>query len=147
MINKKLLILIFCMGFMLTYQNVINGRLALGVGIIESSFMIHVIGMIPSAILFYLYDRKKTHRWKTVIKEKPYAYCGGIIGVIMVSLISILVMKIGAFLTGITLIAGQFILSYIIDTNGLFGFEKIQVTMKKKISLFILLFGVAIMSF
>lgn len=144
--DKNILVLIFAMGFMLTYQNVVNGSLASNIGVLESSCIIHLIGMIPSFILFVMYDRKKAHNWKRVFKEKPYSFCGGFIGVIMVALISILVLKIGAFLTAISLIAGQFILSYIIDTKGLFGFKKIKITFRKKMSLVMLIMGVAIMS-
>lgn len=146
--NKVMLYtVIFIMGIITATINSANAVLASKVGLLESVVVVHVIGLIMSSIYFLLLEKNKKQSLIQVVITKPYLVLGGFIGSIAVVSISYSVQYIGVFLVSTALVAGQFILSFIIDVNGLFGFEKVPLTKKKLLSISIMIVGIILLSF
>lgn len=146
-INKiNLWAVIFAMGIMTTVMNYFNSLLAPGTGFFLSAVIVHAIGLIPSFIFFFIYEKRRTYAIKTVFKSNPLLFTGGFIGVAAVILSSYCINNAGVFLTTMATLAGQLIFSFIIDTYGLFNFKKVRMTKRKVLSMIILLIGIILIS-
>lgn len=141
-----LYIVIFIMGIITATINSANSILAGKIGLLESVVIVHAIGLVMSFIYFLVLEKEKRRSLLQVIITKPYLLLGGFIGSFAVVSISYSVPIIGVFLVSTALVAGQFILSFIIDVNGLFGFEKVPLTRRKLLSITIMLIGITLLS-
>jgi len=146
--NKPLLLytVIFIMGIITASINAANGLLAESVGLLESVIVVHAIGLCVSLLYFLLLEKNKKQSLLEVIKSKPYLILGGFIGSFAVVSISLTVVKIGVFLVSTALVAGQFLSSFFIDSFGLFGFEKVQLSKQKIVSIVLMLIGVTLLT-
>ena len=142
----KLYTIIFIMGIFSAMINSANGILADRLGLLESVAIVHTIGFVMSILYFIILEKDKKRSVLKIIKTKPYLLLGGFIGSFAVVSISFSVQHIGVFLVSTALIAGQFICSFIIDTNGLFGFDKVPLTKQKLSSILIMLVGITLLS-
>lgn len=138
--------IIFVMGAIGALINSANGILANKLGLLESVVIVHTIGLLMSLFYFVTLEKNKKKSILKVVKTKPYLLLGGFLGSFAVVSISFSVQHIGVFLVSTALVAGQFICSFIIDVNGLFGFEKIPLTKRKLSSIFIMLVGITLLS-
>jgi len=138
--------LIFIMGIITANINAANGIFATKVGLLESVLVIHLIGLTMSSIYFIFLEKNKKRSALALLKTKPYLLLGGFIGSFAVVSISFAVQNIGVLLVSTALIAGQFIFSFVIDMNGWFGFEKLELTKSKVASIIIMIGGVALLS-
>jgi len=138
--------LIFVMGIITANINAANGIFATKVGLLESVLVIHLIGLTMSSIYFLFLEKNKKRSALALLKTKPYLLLGGFIGSFAVVSISFAVQNIGVLLVSTALIAGQFIFSFVIDMNGWFGFEKLELTKSKVASIIIMIGGVALLS-
>jgi len=145
--NKiALYVLIFVMGIITANINAANGIFATKVGLLESVLVIHLIGLTMSSIYFLFLEKNKKRSALALLKTKPYLLLGGFIGSFAVVSISFAVQNIGVLLVSTALIAGQFIFSFVIDMNGWFGFDKLELTKSKVASIIIMIGGVALLS-
>lgn len=145
--NKmNLWIILFAMGIMTTLMSYFNSILSIGSGLFLSSVIIHGVGIIPSFILFIIYERKKVLSIKTTLVNKPLLFIGGFIGIAAVILCSYCINNVGVFITTMAILSGQLIFSLIIDTFGLFNFKKVKITKRKAVSMAILLIGIILIS-
>lgn len=142
----KLYTIVFVMGIATTVMNFTNSILASFVGLLISSIIVHAIGLIPSTIFFLTYERDGLKGWKSIFKRNPMIFMGGVVGAYCVILISYCIGKTGVFFTTLGLLAGQFIMSFIIDINGWFGFPKMKPGPLKLLSLFIMIAGIILIS-
>jgi len=138
--------IIFMMGIMTTLMNYFNSLLALGTGLFLSSVIVHAVGLVPSFILFFIYERRRAAAIKTVFNDKPLLFVGGFIGIAAVILSSYCINTVGVFITTMATLAGQLIFSFIIDTYGLFNFKKVKITKRKAFAMLILLIGIILIS-
>ena len=138
--------LIFVMGIITANINAANGIFATKVGLLESVLVIHLIGLTMSSIYFLFLEKNKKRSALALLKTKPYLLLGGFIGSFAVVSISFAVQNIGVLLVSTALIAGQFIFSFVIDMNGWFGFDKLELTKSKVASIIIMIGGVALLS-
>ncbi len=146
MSKKVLYVVIFIMGIITANINAANGMFADKVGLFESVLIIHLIGLVMSTIYFVVLDKDKTRSVIQMAKTKPHLLFGGLVGSFAVVSISYAVQNIGVFLVSTALVAGQFICSFVIDVNGWFGFEKVELTKKKVASIVIMLAGVTLLT-
>lgn len=145
--NKPtLFVTIFIMGIITATINSANAQLADHVGLFESVLFIHCVGSVVSILYYLLLEKNKNQSLLNVIKTKPYKILGGFIGSAAVVSISFAVQNASVLVVSTALIAGQFILSFIIDWQGWFGFEKLDMSKRKLVSIMIMLAGVALIS-
>lgn len=145
--NKKILFpLIVFMGILTASINGANGILANQVGLLESVLLIHFIGSIFSILYYIFLEKNKKKDIVALFKTKPYLFLGGFIGAFAVVSISFAVQNIGVFLVSTALIAGQFILSFVIDLKGWFGFDKLPITKEKIMAILLMCFGLVLLT-
>ena len=147
--NKELIkiyTMVLILGIFSALINSANGILARHLGLLESVLLIHLIGLIMSTIYYVFLDKNKKKSLFSTIKKKPYLILGGFVGYFAVVSISFSVQYIGIFLVSTALVAGQFICSFFIDINGLFGFEKIPLSKRKILSITVMLIGIILLS-
>lgn len=143
--NKKCLNIfpmLIIMGIMTTLMNFLNSVLATETGLYYSGLIIHIVGLFISFILFIMFEKKEYKSWSSILKENPIIFLGGVIGAAAVLLVSYCINNIGMFATTVTLIAGQFLISFLIDSKGWFGFDKVKITLNKKIAVVFMCFGI-----
>lgn len=143
--NKKSLNIypvLILMGIMTTLMNFFNSILASGIGLYYSGLIIHIVGLTISFVLFIIFEKKEYKPWGNIFKENPIIFLGGVIGAASVLLVSYCINNIGMFATTVTMIAGQFLISFLIDSNGWFGFDKVKITLNKKIAVVSICFGI-----
>ncbi|MCQ1530046.1 DMT family transporter [Lutispora saccharofermentans] len=143
--NKKSLnifTVLILMGIMTTLMNFLNSVLASGVGLYYSGLIVHIVGLILSFILFIVLENKEHKPWASTFKKNPLLFSGGVIGAASVLLVSYCISNIGMFAATVTMIAGQFFISFLIDSKGWFGFDKVKITLSKKIAVVSICFGI-----
>ena len=106
-------------GMALATQGQINGGLGKKIGVIESSFMNFAVGgLVLLLILLLFFGHGNISAISTVPK---WQIIGGLLGSFFVVIQVIVVPKIGVSATFMAVIAGQIILSVVIDHFGFFG--------------------------
>lgn len=143
--NKKSLNIypvLILMGIMTTLMNFFNSILASEIGLYYSGLIIHIVGLTISFVLFIALENKEHKPWASTFRENPLLFLGGVIGAASVLLVSYCISNIGMFATTVTMIAGQFFISFLIDSNGWFGFDKVRITLNKKIAVVSICFGI-----
>ena len=135
-----ILIAIFA-GAMLPIQGSINAQLSsllkhpLQTSLV--SFMVGVIGVV-----FVLLILQPSLPSFSEIKQVPiHLYIGGFLGVVFVTTTFIMIPKIGAANMLAAAIAGQLIISVIIDHFGWFNVNQIQISLYRIIGVLLLLVG------
>lgn len=147
--NKKniyIYMLIISLGIMSAMMNFLNSLLASNVGLYFSGLIIHIIGLCLSIIIYFLLEKKTNKPWNAIFKENPVTFLGGVIGAISVLLVSFCINKVGIFTTTISMIAGQFLISFLVDKNGWFGFPKRRINLNKKIAVALICFGIILIT-
>ena len=108
-------------GAAIAVQSLFSGTLGLRVGILESSFIIHLGGVLLAGLILLALrggSLVQASAWKSV---PWYVYTGGFIGVLIVAAYSYAVPKLG-LASAITLaIAVQLVLSAVLDHYGVLG--------------------------
>lgn len=101
-----------CFGLMVS----LNGRLAAYLNVFEVSFVVHLIGAVLLLAAAKLIQRKKIR-----FDGAPfYVYFVGFLGVALVITSSLSTARIGAALTMALSVAGQMVISSVIDNFGWF---------------------------
>ncbi|HSI87922.1 MAG TPA: DMT family transporter [Pyrinomonadaceae bacterium] len=122
MSNIYLLILIaLVLGAVLPTQVAINTRLAVAVeSPLISAFISFLVGTIALLSYILIAGIPLSHA-AGVRHAPPIAWTGGLIGAFYVAMSIVLLPKLGVALTISLIIAGQMIMSLVIDHFGLFG--------------------------
>ena len=125
-------------GVCISLQNVFNTRVGDGVGTIEATVVVHVVGLIASLMMVFILGDGDLTKIGTV--DKVYLL-GGALGVAIVVGVIKGVTALGAAQAVMIVMLAQLAVAYLIDTLGLFGMDKIPVSMTKMAGLAIMLGG------
>ena len=87
-------------------------------GPLESSFIVHAGGAIISIIPLLIIGGGKLGQWRSA---PWYALCAGFFGLIVLSAVSYTIPRIGVAAAIVSIVAGQIILSAILDHFGWLG--------------------------
>ena len=138
-INRFISIII---GAIISVMILSNGTLSNAFGIFSSSIIIHIVGLI--AIILVLILSKSKYK---IDRQIPlYLYSAGAIGVFTVAFTNLSFAKLGVSLTLALGLLGQSIISIIIDHFGMLGMKIMRFNHKKYIGLFLIAFGIFIMT-
>lgn len=143
MSNIYLLILIaLVLGAVLPTQVAINTRLAVAVqSPLISAFISFLVGTI--ALLSYiLIAGIPLSNASGVRNAPPIAWTGGVIGAFYVAMSIVLLPKLGVALTISLIIAGQMIMSLVIDHFGLFGVPVRELSLLRIAGVLLIVLGV-----
>ena len=108
-------------------------------GMFESVFIIHIGGAIFALIPLLFYGGGKLAQWRSV----PWYVMGaGIFGLVVIGAISYMIPRVGVAAAVITVVAGQLLVSTILDHFGLLGAMSRPLDPTRAIGLAVVLFGV-----
>ena len=111
-------------GVAMAVQGSINSALGKVIGLWESTFVVHLVGLLlVSALLFVC---KLGNGCLTDIVKAPwYSYLGGILGVLIIYSVVLSIPKVGVAPATTAIVLGQVLTAGLVDHLGLFGLNKI----------------------
>jgi bacterial/archaeal transporter family-2 protein len=108
-------------------------------GIFESVFIVHLGGMIIALIPLLVYSGGKLSEWRSV----PWYVLGaGIFGLVVIGAISYTIPRVGAAAAIMTIVAGQLLISVVLDHFGLLGAAARTLDVSRLVGLVVVLVGV-----
>lgn len=126
-------------GLFITLQSVFNARVGEKVGSLETTLVVHFIGLITAIIAVYFMGEGNLRRINEV--NKLYLI-GGAFGVIIIYSAVRSFSILGPTYAISILLISQLLVGLVIDTLGLFGTTKIQLFATKPIGILIMLIGI-----
>jgi bacterial/archaeal transporter family-2 protein len=105
-------------GIAVGLQSPMASLLTQKLGIFESVFIVHVGGAILALIPILVYSGGKLTQWRSV---PWYVLCAGIFGLVVIGAISYMIPRIGVAAAITSIVAGQLLVSTILDHFGLLG--------------------------
>jgi bacterial/archaeal transporter family-2 protein len=109
-------------GSFMAIQGTFNSLLGKTVGILESTFAVHLIGALTAGAFLLVLGNGNFAKAGQV---PWFAWLGGPIGVAIIFGVAFSIPKLGVGVTTTAIIAAQLFTAYLIDHFGLFGMERI----------------------
>lgn len=110
-------------GICMAVQGSLNSLLAQKTSLMATTFVVHLLGSLLTVIVIMI---KKipvlSHNWFSV---PWYLYLGGLLSIIIISLVALSIPKIGVSNATTAIIIGQVGAAVLIDHFGLLGIERI----------------------
>lgn len=130
-------------GLSMAVQGSLNSVLGKKLGIIEASFIAHLIATLTLIlILLFTYEKGNLGSWR----EVPwYLYLGGLLGVVISYTVIISIPKLGVAVATTAIIAAQVSTAAAIDHFGFLGLEKMPFTWIKLLGIVFLAIGVRLL--
>lgn len=100
-------------GIIVVLSRILNTALTKNIGLMESSFFNYLTGFISALILFFI--MKDSIQFSNFTDTTILAYLGGIIGVVIVILSSVVTPKMSTFYISLIIFIGQLFTGIIID--------------------------------
>lgn len=100
-------------GGIVVLSRILNTVLTDSIGLMESSFFNYLTGFISSVILFFI--MKETMDFSNFSNAPIWAYLGGLIGVIIVILSSVVTPKMSVFYISLIIFIGQLFTGIVLD--------------------------------
>ncbi|KOP79660.1 DMT family transporter [Cytobacillus solani] len=127
-------------GIFISLQGVFNSRLGEELSPWHTTTMVHLVGLTFSAIIYlFVRDGRKG------FKEVPFIYVlGGMFGVVIVVGEMTAINLLGMSLAIAILLIAQLLCAFMVDAKGLFGMNKIHVTIHQVIGMVMMIAGVTI---
>lgn len=136
------MLIILAGGCMLPIQAGINGRLGRAVNSpISAAFISFATGFFLLG-LYLMAMRQNPFDFTGTTGNPWWMWTGGLIGAFFVSIATALVPRLGATLSFSLIIAGQLLISIIIDKYGLFGIAASDISIKKIAGISLVIAGV-----
>lgn len=120
-------------------QSPLASMISQRLGTFESIFIVHVGGAIIALVPLLFYGGGKLSQWRSV---PWYALGAGIFGLVVIAAISYMIPKVGVAASITTIVAGQLLVSTILDQYGLLGTMVRPLDTTRIFGLAVVLFGV-----
>lgn len=134
------LVLALISGVLMAVQGSLNTALSKIVGLLETTFIVHITGTIILLILLFMFKMGKGNLM--ALPQAPwYTYLGGVIGVGIIYLVAASIPKVGVANATTAIIVGQVLTAVAIDQFGGFGLERIPCGINQIIGLVLLAVG------
>jgi transporter family-2 protein len=121
-------------------QVAIAGAFGRRIGVLEATSFAAVVGAL-AVLAATVVVRQGVGGVAEGFRVPPWLWLGGVMGAIVITTISYAPQRIGTFATIGLLIAGQLVAGAVIDALGLFGLEKIPLTLHRIVGLVLLAVG------
>ena len=108
-------------------------------GLFESVFIIHVGGAVIALIPLLIYGGGKLGLWRSL---PWYTLVAGIFGLIVIGAISYMIPRVGVAAAITSIVAGQLLVSTVLDHFGLLGAVEKSLDPTRLLGLIVLLVGV-----
>jgi transporter family-2 protein len=138
------LLLAMVAGITMALQGALNTILGKAVGLLEATFIVHVVGTITvvMALLLLRFGRNGLSQ----IGQVPwYAMLGGVLSVLIIYTVVASISKLGVATATTAIIVGQVSTAVIIDHFGMFGLKEIPFTWWKLVGIALLAGGAKLM--
>lgn len=126
-------------GIAVGLQSPMASMLTQRLGIFESVFIVHIGGAILALLPILFYGGGKLAQWRTV---PWYALGAGVFGLVVIAAISYMIPRIGVAGAITTIVAGQLLVSVILDQFGWLGTMIRPMDLTRAIGLAVVLVGV-----
>ena len=120
-------------------QSPLASMMSQRLGVFESIFIVHIGGAVFSLIPLLIYGGGKLAQWRSI---PWYALCAGIFGLVVISAISYTIPRVGVAAAITTIIAGQLLVSMVLDHYGLLGASQRSMDATRVVGLAVVLAGV-----
>ena len=127
-------------GILMAVQGSLNTALSKVIGLLETTFVVHITGTIILIVLLFIVRLGKGNL--SAISTAPwYAYLGGAVGVVIIYLVAASIPKVGVANATTAIIIGQVLTAVAIDHFGGFGLNRIPCGANQIIGLVLLAVG------
>ena len=133
-----LLLLIFVSGVMVAVQPSVNARLAQKIGLVESSTVSFLVGTVALFLLAMVFGQGS---FRGLPQASWWELTGGLMGAIFVSVVILVVPRLGTGPVMAVAIAGQLLTALLLDQFQLFGFREIPITLPRIFGAVLMLLG------
>lgn len=110
-------------GVTMAIQGTLNTILGKATGLLEATFIVHLVGLTVAALLLILSAGEE--RLYQQVSPPWYIYLGGVLGVMIIYGVVRSISLVGVAPATTAIILGQVLTAVIIDYLGLFGMEKL----------------------
>lgn len=138
--NEIPLALALVSGILMAVQGSLNTVLSKTLGLLETTFAVHVIGTI-GLIVVLATVKLKNNNLGLWLQAPWYAYLGGLIGVGIIYLVAASIPKVGVANATTAIIVGQVLTAVLIDYFGGFGLEKTPCSWQQLLGVVLLAIG------
>ncbi len=137
-------VMAFIAGSFLPIQAGMNGKLAkTGGSSFHASMISFAVGAL--ALVTYILLTSQAVSWKGIKEAPAYAWAGGILGAFYVTVIVLAFPKIGPGLTFGLVVAGQLLLSMLMEHFQIMGAQAQPVSIGRVVGMLLIIIGVAVM--
>ncbi len=127
-------------GATMAFQGAINAALGKIVGILEATFVVHLVGLVFVIVLLFVLQLGGGSLIKA--GQVPwYLYLGGVLGVAIVYGVMRSIPEIGVAPATTAIIFAQILTAAIIDHTGLFGLKQIPFAWYRAVGVFLMAGG------
>lgn len=112
-------------GVLMALQGTLNASLSKVIGLVETTFIVHVIGCILLVLLLFVFNVGDGNL--TAWRDAPwYSYLGGVISIFIIYLVAASIPKIGVCNATTAIIVGQVLTAVILDSIGFCSLNKLS---------------------
>ncbi len=137
-------VIAFIAGSVMAVQGSMNSALSKIIGLLEATFVVHVVGTLVTLILLFGF-RLGEGSFGQMLRGPWYLYLGGLLGVLIVYAVVASIPRLGVAVATTVIIVGQVATALLIDHFGLFGLKEVPFTWWKVLGLILLAAGAGIM--
>ena len=138
------LLLALTAGITMAFQGSLNAVLSKAVGLLEATFVVHLVGTITIVMTLLLLRLGKNGLVQ--IGQAPwYAVLGGVLSVVIIYTVVASISKLGVATATTAIIVGQVSAAVLIDHFGMFGLKQIPFTWWKLAGITLLATGAKLM--
>jgi bacterial/archaeal transporter family-2 protein len=128
-------------GACVSIEGSLNALLGRHVGVLQATIAPFSVGLIVILIMVYVFTAEKMGSLSQWTQAPWYSYLGGAAAAVFVSIIIMIVPKVGVAAAFSAIIVGQLGISLAVDAFGLFSLQKIPVSWPRIIGLIFLIAG------
>ncbi|MBO8138105.1 MAG: DMT family transporter [Desulfotomaculum sp.] len=114
-------------GLTMALQGSLNSALGKIIGLLEATFVVHIVGAIITAVMILVFKMGDTNLVK-FFSAPWYIYLGGLLSVVIVYAVARSIPVVGVAPATTAIIVGQILTAGLIDHLGLFGLNRIPFT-------------------
>lgn len=126
-------------GIAVGLQSPLASLLTQRLGLFESVFIVHVGGALIALVPLLIYSGGKLSQWRSV---PWYALGAGVFGLVVIAAISYMIPRVGVAAAITTIVAGQLLVSAVLDHFGLLGAVIRSMDLTRAFGLAVILAGV-----
>jgi transporter family-2 protein len=128
-------------GLFVSLQNVFNARISEKVGFIETTAVVHLVGLVFAVAAAAIFGKGNI---RNVTEVNKVYLLAGFFGVMIIFNITRSISYLGTAFAMAVVIVSQLTFATIIDTLGLFGMPQLKLVITKPIGLLIMIVGIIV---